>query len=513
MMKKKSMLLLGIAVVLVLALVLWVFSANVMVGGRMYSKNSRTLDLRGQAIRVEEYEALRQKLPGCEVQWDVPLSSGTFPEETEVLTLSALTEEDINAIGYFPKLHTVEAEGCTDYLQLQQLQQKYPQLDVHYSVVIGGERYLLNTTGIALSSLSEEDIVNLRYLPELEFVHVGACRDTDQLESLKQAYPDLVIATELTIAGKKVDMDATKLEAKGVSWEEAEMLRYLPKLKAVHLSEPDMEAGQLLQLRSDLPDAKVSWDVTVNGQKLSSDTVEAEFTRLDMGLEELAEGLAYLPELEKVFFNECGVDNETMAAFREEKRDAYKVVWTIHCGELMLRTDDLYYMPRKYELKTGDEAIVDLKYCEDMVCIDIGHSLSVTHCEWAAYMPNLKYLILAETGVKDLTPLSGLKNLIFLEIFLSQVNDYSPLLGCSALEDLNLCYTKGDLEVLGQMTWLKRLWIGRAHMDVWNHKEELAEKLPDCEINTDVIFSTGQGWRQNKNYFDMRDVLGMFYMK
>ena len=81
------------------------------------------------------------------------------------------------------------------------------------------------------------------------------------------------------------------------------------------------------------------------------------------------------------------------------------------------------------------------------------------------------------------------------------------------LEDLNLCYTKGDLEVLGEMTWLKRLWIGRAHIDVWNHKEELAQKLPNCEINTDVIFSTGQGWRQNKNYFDMRDVLGMFYMK
>lgn len=513
MMKKKGILLLTIALALALAVVIGVFSANVVVGGRMYPKNTKKLDLRGQNVSAAEYETLRQKLPGCEVKWDVPLSSGVYPEETEILTLSSLTEADVEAMAYFPKLNTVEAEGCSDYLQLQQLQERYPQLAVHYSVSIGGEKYPLNTTVIAVKDLAEEDIVNLRYLPELEFIYAGACSEETLLEKLKQAYPELAVATQLTIAGRKVDMNTTELEAEGVTGEEARMLRCLPKLQTLHLTEPDMEPQQLLQLRSDLPGTKVSWEVTVNGQKLSGDVTEVEFTQLDIPLEELAQELAYLPELEKVFFNECGVDSETMAAFREEKRSEYKVVWTIHCGELLLRTDDLYYMPRKYELKTGDEAIVDLKYCEDMVCIDIGHSLSVTDCEWAAYMPNLKYLILAETGVKDLTPLSGLKNLVFLEIFLSQVNDYTPLLGCTALEDLNLCYTKGDLGVLSQMTWLKRLWIGRAHMDVWEHKAELAEKLPNCEINTDVIFSTGQGWRQNKNYFDMRDVLGMFYMK
>jgi len=128
-------------------------------------------------------------------------------------------------------------------------------------------------------------------------------------------------------------------------------------------------------------------------------------------------------------------------------------------------------------------------------------------------MPNLKYLILAETGVKDLTPLSGLKNLVFLEIFLSPIHDYTPLLGCTALADLNLCYTYGDVEPLTRMTWLKRLWIGRISPQAFDYKEVFAEKMPDCEVNMDVIYSTGQGWRDNKNYFDMRDVLGMFYMK
>jgi len=74
-------------------------------------------------------------------------------------------------------------------------------------------------------------------------------------------------------------------------------------------------------------------------------------------------------------------------------------------------------------------------------------------------------------------------------------------------------YTKGDVEPLTQMTWLKRLWIGRISPNAREYKEMFQKNMPDCEVNMDVIYSTGQGWRQAKNYFDMRDVLGMFYMK
>ena len=512
-MKKNTVMYLVGILLAVIVVADWFFSDNVVVGGTLYPRDIQSLDLRGQQISVREYEQLRESLPDCALQWDVPLSTGSYPEDVQVLTLSGLTDDDVEAIAYFKSLQTVVAEGCTDYPQLQQLQARYPELEVQYSVVIGGESYPLDTAVLVVSALTEEDIAAIGYLPELKYIHAGQCGEPAQVEKLRSAYPDLSVVTSVQIAGKEQSVQTTSLEAAEVTWEEAQQLKYLPLLKQVHLTDPQMDAAELLRLREELPHVQVTWDITVNGMTLDSSVKEVEFTQLNVPLEELKEGLACLPELEKVILNQCGVDNETMAAWREEMRGQYKVVWTIQCGEMLVRTDDTYFMPRKYELKTGDEAIVDLHYCEDMICIDIGHSLSVTHCEWAAYMPNLKYLILAETGVSDLTPLSGLKNLIFLEIFLSQVNDYSPLLGCTALEDLNLCYTKGDLEVLGEMTWLKRLWIGRAHIDVWNHKEELEQKLPNCEINTDVIFSTGQGWRQNKNYFDMRDVLGMFYMK
>lgn len=511
-MKKKTVMYLTGILLAVIVVASCIFSSNVLVGGKLYPRDIQSLDLRGQTLTIEEYEQLRAKLPDCAVQWDVPLSTGTYPEDTRVLTLTSLTDEDVAAISYFTSLETVEAEGCTDYPQLQQLKRQYPELEVRYTVTVGGEKYPLDTDILVLESLADEDLDAIGYLPELEIVHAGQC-EAAQVEKLRSAYPDLTVVTAVNIAGRELDLETTSLEADSVTYEDAQQLKYLPKLEQVHITNPDMEAQELLDLREELPNAEVTWEVDVNGMTFRSDITEVEFTQLDTSLAKIKGELEYLPDLEKVFLNQCGVDNETMAAWREEKRGEYKVVWTIQCGEMLVRTDDTYFMPRKFELKTGDESIVDLHYCEDMICIDIGHSQSVTHCEWAAHMPNLKYLILAETGVRDLTPLSGLKNLVFLEIFLSPIHDYTPLLGCTALEDLNLCYTYGDVEPLTRMTWLKRLWIGRISPQAFDYKEVFAEKMPDCEVNMDVIYSTGQGWRDNKNYFDMRDVLGMFYMK
>ena len=144
-----------------------------------------------------------------------------------------------------------------------------------------------------------------------------------------------------------------------------------------------------------------------------------------------------------------------------------------------------------------------------MICVDIGHMDRVTNCEWAAFMPNLKYLILAQTSIRDLTPLSGLKNLVFLELFQSTVKDYTPLLGCTGLEDLNLSYTFGDPAPIYEMTWLKRLWWGGCW---WEARNELPTVHPNTEMEFFEVSSTGGTWREGQHYYDMRDLIGMDYM-
>ena len=83
-------------------------------------------------------------------------------------------------------------------------------------------------------------------------------------------------------------------------------------------------------------------------------------------------------------------------------------------------------------------------------------------------MPHLRHLILADDLVYDISPLENLKELEWLELFNTAVQDPTPLLGCTALRDLNVCYisTPPDalFETLSQMTWLRRLWCTGTYM-------------------------------------------------
>jgi hypothetical protein len=58
------------------------------------------------------------------------------------------------------------------------------------------------------------------------------------------------------------------------------------------------------------------------------------------------------------------------------------------------------------------------------------------------------------------------------------------------------------------MTWLKRLWWADCPIPV----EEFQEYLPDTQLMFLHHSSTGNGWRQGQNYYDMRNILGMHIM-
>jgi hypothetical protein len=140
--------------------------------------------------------------------------------------------------------------------------------------------------------------------------------------------------------------------------------------------------------------------------------------------------------------------------------------------------------------------------------VDIRHQVKVTDCSWVKNMPKLRYLVLAETGISDLSPLENNESIVFLELFLSKVKDYSVLATCTGIEDLNLCYTQGDPTPIGEMTWLKRLWWSGC----WKARKELKDKLPDTYTEYLSLSSTGRGWREGQHYYDMRDFIGMEYM-
>lgn len=406
----------------------------------------KKLNLRNTGLTAGQYDALREAFPDCEIQWSPYFQGKYYPENTTSLTITRLTEEDIALLDYFPELRTVNAAQCPDYAQLMALQQRRPACAVFYDVTLGGQQWGQDARQLVLESVNPAALMErLSYLPRVESVLLtGDLPSLSEIAALEDAYPNIEFLWQVEIHGVVADVTTTELDLSGIP-----------------LDSPA----------------------------------------------EVEQALPYLPRLRKVIMSDCGISNEEMDALNR-RHENIQFVWTVNIGPyLRIRTDTTAFIPIKHGVWVDDEDCYNLRYCTEMVCLDLGHH-DISRCDFVAYMPKLKYLILADTEVSDLSPLAGRKELIFLELFLTPVRDYSPLVSCTALEDLNICYTYGNSAPLTQMTWLDRLWWSYGNAN----RALLRQSLPDTQLNFTTGSSTGAGWRKGQNYYDMRDMLGMGYM-
>lgn len=483
----------------------WNTENFVLVDLHFYPKNQEVLDLRGENIRSSRFEKLSEKLPHTRILWDVPLSGGSVSCLSEDVTLTQLSREDVALFAYLENVKTVSAEGCQDYEALLELENRYPHLEVRYSVALGDERFdnraeMITVRGVTGAEFSRLD--NLKQLKRL----ICAGAETSAAVGLKEACLERNIDFSVLVGGELLDPDTVKAELVGVTYEDTFLLASLPNLKSVHIIDPQATPEQLLALEQ-----KVTWEARVCGVLCSSEDTQLDLSKADaLDREEIDAALSWFPKVETVFLGKCGIDNKTLAAWREEKREDYKLVWTVQLGKkLTARTDDKTFMPvREHVYYFNDEEAYNLRYCEEMVCIDIGH-MSIHNIDFVEYMPDLTYLILAHTQLQYIEPIRHCKNLKFLELDWAPIRDLSPLVECTALEDLNLGNTFASFEPVKKMTWLKNLWVidcssGTAY--------KMSQALPNTKVVGSGSATVDSGWRDLPNYYDMRDALGMHYM-
>lgn len=516
MLKENRTLVILIVVLLVILMLavalLWTELHYVYVSGSLYSRNAEELDLRGTEITPEEYEDISAKIPECDILWDVPFQDGKLASIKTEVTVTELSDEDVLALDYLTDLQSVHGEDCEDYAQLYALQTRHPECEVLYSVPVCGDSYDQDTEKVRLTKLTEEDAVLLAYLPKLSKVEVSGCEDYALLQRLQQEHPEWNLSYTVELGGEEFPWNASSVAVKGVTYDAlAAGIPGLPKLKDLSLVNPDADAEQLLSLREAYPDISISWEVEIYGQTVGEDVTELDISGAEVeSCEEVEKLVACLPNLEKLIMSDCGIDNETMAEFRERQRGNYKVVWTVYLSsKCKARTDDTYFMPiQQGEYYLQDRHTPNLKYCEDMVCIDVGHH-KIYNIDFVAYMPHLKYLILAHTEVQDVSPIVNCQELVYLEVDWSTIKDYTPLKELKSLEDLNLNKTYCDITPILEMTWLKNLWAPGRSYDV---QQKLIEALPNTHLQLVDGNPIGEGWRNLPNYYAMRDYLGMPYM-
>ena len=509
-----------VAVGLVMATVLlavaaglvWIILHFQLVDFRLYDRQSESLDLRGQQISISHYDKLRERFPNCEIRWDIPFQGSYYPDDTTEITLSALSSEDAAALDYFTELETVNADGCTDYDQLTAFQDEHPEVAVRYTVTLGDTVCRQGAKEVYLDSISSDQIPLLKYLPKLTTVIVRGGQQMEGMAQLQQYCHENGLNFRISLGGKVVADDETALTISGTDDDELNLLSLLPDLESVHLVLPEASAENLIALQESLSQAEVTWEQEICGKVVSLGVEEVDLSDAEIeSLEQVEAGMAYFPGSQRVFLGECGIDNDEIAEFREQMRDQYKVVWIVRCGEkLPTRTDTTSFMPSRDGVGyIRDDSTVNLRYCEDIIAVDVGH-MGVKDVSFVEYMPNLKYLILAHTEVQDITPLSTCKNLVFLELDWSPVRDFSPLVGCTALEDLNIGNTGADVTPIGQMTWLKNLWmIFRGGGSAW----QMTQALPNTHVVASGNATVSSGWRRLPNYYAMRDALNMYYME
>lgn len=512
-MKKKLIIGAAVLILILLGGLFWFRSAYIQIGGTWFSRSEEILDLREIPLSAADFEALRAELPGSEILWNPPFQGEFLPADTAEITVLRLTDGDVEALDYFENLQTLDGTGCEDYPQLAALTLRRPEVKVLYS--IGGFDQDTQTAEIENAHLSEVRML-LDCLPKLNSVFLkGGLPPVEEIQALSADYPGRLITYEANFFGRIISATETALDLTGEALTVEEIsaaLPYLPNLTTVSLFETGLGQAEVESLQEAFPEITFHFDFALGDMTVRTDAEEIDISGVAITPEAIEDKLHFFPNLKKVIMCNCGISNEDMDTLNRRHEDI-QFVWSVSLnGRATVRTDITGFITFKMGLKYFFEGELDnLRYCTELVALDLGHQ-KISNCDFVAYMPNLKYLVLADTTISDLTPLEGLENLEFLEIFLTNVQDYTPLLKLTNLKDLNLAWTYGDYKIIGQMPWLERVWWGGKWHNM-NERAYLTEHCPDTKFEFDDGESTGSGWRTGYLYYEMRDALGMFYME
>lgn len=476
-------------------------------------KGLQALNMENTGIGLSDYLALRAALPQCRITWLVPFKGSFYPQDTAEIAFSRLTAEDVDALLCLPQLRKVDARGCTDYGPLMALKEKLPDCDIQYEVTLDGTTYPGDAQSIVYRQPDGKALAEaMAYLPHVTQVDASGCTDYAQIAQLQKDHPDCDFLYTVTLGGESYPQNATAITLPAGSLDAlSTLLPYLPEVTELTLTGVTDDPQAVYALSRQYPQIDFTWSFSLLGAEVCNKDSFIDLSEIPMeNTTELEAALPYFANLEKVDMVHCGISNEDMAALNRRHPDT-AFVWTVMVSVIELRTDITYFMPYKYGYKINNEHAKNLQYCTEIMCLDLGHQ-DIVDTDFLNTMTKMEYLLLADTDISDLSFCRNMPDLKYLEIFLTKVRDVSPLEACTKLEDLNLSYTyPKNVDALCQLPGLKNLWM-RGY-EFQQQQAQIKAALPDTCVRFDHGPCTDGGWRKLPNYFAMRDILGMPYME
>lgn len=490
----------------------------------------QSIDATDANLTAEQVRKIQAASPDANIRWSVPLGGKIFPSDAAELTLSNFDISELDSFSYFTSLSQIDATSCSCYDAILALYQAYPDVKILWNVSLGGNIYAQDTSAVELdgdTTSADELLTNLQYLPSLISVSVsGDYLSPEEQDAIIERYPDISFAWQTSLLGQTYSSGIDTLSFAGKTLSEAdiaELVKKLPRFSALRqldLTECSLTSEQFCSIAGSCPNTDIFCSFDLYGVSIDSQDTFIDFTGIPMDSTDAVDAvISRMHHLEKVDMSYTGFDDETMDAMNK-RHENVRVVWTMDlCDYYHVRTDDLGFIGTFYYYGyLTPESIQRFKYCEDMICMDLGHRVTFDDLSVLYEMPQLQYLLLADCWTTDFTPVGSLENLIYLEMIIAQVRDLTPLLNCKNLNDLNIsgCYymdKETTYNVLSQMTWLERLYYSYGQLPD-GKDADLATALPNTEVQATYrgVEYTGYTWRYNKRYYDMRDLLNAWYM-
>lgn len=405
----------------------------------------------------------------------------------------------------------------------------------HYRYHIGIAMFMMVMIGMsgcraenfsAMAVLAEKDASQKREQKELSQESMGASAEEilaeneteEEIARYQIDRSDIPAAANVQTVDLKTNMAVTYEEV--LDYVERQGGTGLADVRDYRLNLP-----QIWDLTERYRDGELVWELDVAGVRITPDVRELDFSGHDLAAMDLDLYMLFglLRNLEKIDMCQCGFSNDEMAAL-QDAFPGIKIVWEIQMSHWTVRTDAVAFSTMKTCSQTfylNDEEAKYLKYCTDLVALDLGHNY-VTDLSFLQYMPELKILILVDNvkgwedgkirRIDDLSMLQYVPKLEYLEFFCDGVKDISFLQYTPNLVDLNISYNPiSDATYLFELPKLERLFLEHTRIP-YSEFERLQETYPDAQLEYYGEGSIDHGWREHERYYAMRDMFRNNYV-
>lgn len=461
-----------------------------------------------------------QEAPWIVAPWigspKVELGGRRISANSKSLT-AVISKRDIPSLVYFTKLETADFRGSTCYGEIAQWVAEHPEVETNYSLPLpNGKTADALAEELDLTWMESEDLPAvlsvfpyMKNLRSLQLGDVGGDRLTMQdMMIIHEAAPHLMLDFLAVVDGEVLDSNASSIDLSRMRHEDAAglalILSYMENLKTVELGvqaegEDQIPWEDVALLKASCPDATFHYSFRLYGRDLDLNAEKLDFrnAEVDDNGAALYSVLACMNHCTYLDMDGTDVENEELGKLRDLFPQT-KIVWRVWFGtNYSVRTDAERILASK---PTVGGMIYDpspLQYCTEIKYLDLGHNDEMTDLSFTMYMPKLEVLIIAMTGVTDISPLRNCERLEYLELNSTDIGDLSPLEGHTALRHLNIgcCPNIHDISPLYGISAMERLWIGNQTPVPAAQVAEMRAAAPRCTVNTTTSDPHGEAWR------------------